>query len=227
MIIVAALAGPPVLATWRHRTRRDAASAKAGVAAVTRRRIASARRWVFDIALVCAAAGGLVLLRQQGLPPPGQRGPVHQRGAGARGDTGRVAGHCGLTRWSCASWPGSRGRRRGVVLVVGFARSGTAAQAAVLPAFALVLAFAVIAFAAMARGAVQRADVAASWQAAGADAVVTAPAVGPGITPAAQRQITAACRASGASPRSRWPGGRPARGCSYRWSSSTRDSTRR
>ena len=82
------------------------------------------------------------------------------------------------------------GRRRGVVMVVGLARGGTAAQAAVLPAFALVLAFAVIAFAAMARGAVQRADVVASWQAAGADAVVTAPAVGPGITPAAQRVIS-------------------------------------
>jgi putative ABC transport system permease protein len=81
-------------------------------------------------------------------------------------------------------------RRRGVVLLVGFARGRAAAQAGVLPAFALVLAFAVIAFAGMARSAVASADVAASWQVAGADAVVTAPAVGPGITPAAQRQIT-------------------------------------
>src|SRR5207247_9965435 len=59
------------------------------------------------------------------------------------------------------------------------------------PACALALAFTVIAFAAMARSAVAAADVAASWQAAGADAVVTAPAVGPGITPAAQRAIAA------------------------------------
>jgi putative ABC transport system permease protein len=82
-------------------------------------------------------------------------------------------------------------RRRGVVLLVGFARGRAAARVGVLPAFALVLAFAVIAFAGMARSAVARADVAASWQVAGADAVVTAPPVGPGITPAAQRQITA------------------------------------
>jgi putative ABC transport system permease protein len=82
------------------------------------------------------------------------------------------------------------GRRRGVVMVVGLARGGTAAQAAALPTFALVLAFAVIAFAAMARDAVQRANVVASWQAAGADAIVTAPPVGPGITPAAQRLIS-------------------------------------
>jgi len=76
------------------------------------------------------------------------------------------------------------------VMVVGLARGGTAARTAVLPTFALVLAFAVIAFAAMARDAVQRADNVASWQAAGADAIVTAPAVGPGITPAAQRLIS-------------------------------------
>jgi putative ABC transport system permease protein len=82
------------------------------------------------------------------------------------------------------------GRRRGVVMVVGLARGGTAAQAAVLPTFALVLAFAVIAFAAMARTAVQQADDMASWQAAGADAIVAAPVVGPGIPPAAQRQIS-------------------------------------
>ena len=81
-------------------------------------------------------------------------------------------------------------RRRGVVLVVGFARGRAAAQASLLPVFALVLAFTVIAFAAMARGAVARADVAASWSATGADALVTAPEAGPGIIPAAQREIT-------------------------------------
>src|SRR5262249_58934640 len=68
-ITVAALAGPPVLAAWGHRGRRDAA--RAGVAAQSRRRLAAARRWVADATLVCAAVGGLVILRQQGLPPPG------------------------------------------------------------------------------------------------------------------------------------------------------------
>src|SRR5262249_46299143 len=76
-------------------------------------------------------------------------------------------------------------------MVVGFARGNAEARVGALPVFALVLAFTVIAFAAMARDAVTRADVAASWRTAGADAVVTAPAAGPGITPAAQRLITA------------------------------------
>ena len=38
----------------------------------------------------------------------------------------------------------------------------------------------------------QRGDVVASWQAVGADAIVTAPVVGPGITPAGQRLIAGA-----------------------------------
>jgi putative ABC transport system permease protein len=82
------------------------------------------------------------------------------------------------------------GRRRGVVTVVGLARGSSAAQTGTLPAFALILAFAVIAFAAMARGAVVRAETSASWQAAGADAVVAAPPTGPGLTAAARRLIT-------------------------------------
>jgi putative ABC transport system permease protein len=187
LIVLAALAGPPLLAAWQQRTPRRAG---AGPAPAARRRIRAARRWVADAALVLGAAGGLILLREQGLPPPGQvdlftsAAPVLVAIPVAvvvmRAYPVLLRQLIRLSR-----------RRRGVVLLVGFARSRAAAQAGVLPAFALVLAFAVIAFAGMARSAVASADVAASWQVAGADAVVTAPAVGPGITPAAQRQISA------------------------------------
>jgi putative ABC transport system permease protein len=188
LITVAALAGPPVLAGWRHRARRAVAGPQG--APVARRRLAMTRRWVADIMLVCAAVGGVVILRQQGLPPPGSTdlftaaAPVLVAiPAALLVMRGYPVVLRQLTRLA--------GRRRGVVMIVGFARGGAAAQAGVLPAFALVLAFAVIAFAAMARSAVAAADQAASWQAAGADAVVTAPAAGPGITPAARRAIAA------------------------------------
>jgi putative ABC transport system permease protein len=187
LIIAAALAGPPLLAVWWYRTRRSAG--RAGSAPATRRRIAAARRWVADAALAGAAAAGLIVLRQQGLPPPGQvdvftsAAPVL---AAIPVALLIMRAYPVALRWLTRLTR----RRRGVVLVVGFARGRDAAQASLLPAFALVLAFAVIAFAAMARGAVARADVAASWSATGADALVTAPAAGPGITPAAQRAIT-------------------------------------
>jgi putative ABC transport system permease protein len=185
-ITAVALAGPPVLAAWRHRTRRDAAHA--GSAAQSRRRLAAARRWVADVTLVCAAVGGLVILRQQGLPPPGSIDPFTAAAPVLVAIPAALLVMRGyplvlrrLTRVT--------GRRRGVVMIVGLARGSAAAQAGVLPAFALVLAFAVAAFAGMARSAVAAANVAASWQTAGADATITAPEVGPGITPAAQRAI--------------------------------------
>ena len=187
LIVAAALVGPPVLAAWQQRTPRRAA---AGPAPAARRRITVARRWVADAALVLGAAGGLILLRQQGLPPPGQ--------VDLFTSAAPVLVAIPVALLVTRSYPvllrqlaRLARRRRGVVLLIGFARGRAAAQAGVLPAFALVLAFAVIAFAGMARSAVASADVAASWQVAGADAVVTAPAVGPGITPAAQREITA------------------------------------
>jgi putative ABC transport system permease protein len=188
LIIAVALLAPAVLSMWWHRTRRGATGAAAASAAGARRRLVVARRWVFDAALVCAAVGGLVILRQQGLPPPGS---VDLFTSAAPVLVAIPAALLVLRGYPLALRQLGRlaGRRRGVVMVVGLARGNTAAQAAVLPTFALVLAFTVVAFAGMARGAVQRGDVAASWQAAGADAVVTAPVVGPGITPAAEHTI--------------------------------------
>jgi putative ABC transport system permease protein len=190
LIIVTALASPAALAAWWQRARRDASGAGAVNAAGARRRIMTARRWVFDATVVCAAVAGLVLLRQQGLPPPGRLDlftsaapvlvaiPVAVLVMRAYPPVLRQ-----LTRLAR--------RRRGVVMVVGFARGNAEARVGALPVFALVLAFTVIAFATMARDAVTRGDVAASWRTVGADAVVSAPAAGPGITPAAQRLITA------------------------------------
>jgi putative ABC transport system permease protein len=189
LIALTALASPAVLAAWWQRARRDAAGAAAMSTASARRRIVAARRWVFDAALVCAAVAGLVLLRQQGLPPPGRLDLFTSAAP--------VLVAIPVAVLVMRAYPPVLGqltrlarRRRGVVMVVGLARGNAEARVGALPVFALVLAFTVIAFAAMARDAVVRADIAASWQAAGADAVVAAPDAGPGITPAAQRQIT-------------------------------------
>jgi putative ABC transport system permease protein len=187
LIIGTALAGPPLLAAWQQRARRPAAPA--ALARRGRRRITAARRWVADGALVCAAVGGLVILREQGLPPPGSVDLFTSMAP--------VLAAIPVALLVVRLYPPVlrrlarlAGRRRGVVMVVGLARGSAAAQTGLLPAFALILAFTVVAFAAMARGGVTRADVAASWQAVGADAVVTAPATGPGLTPAARRLIT-------------------------------------
>ena len=58
-----------------------------------------------------------------------------------------------------------------------------------LPAFALVLALTLAAFAGMVRAAITRGEIAASWQVAGADAVIQTGNAGLVVTPAAQRAI--------------------------------------
>jgi putative ABC transport system permease protein len=186
LVIGTALAAPPVLAVWQHRTRR--AAAPAALAPATRRRRSAARRWVADGALVGAAVAGLVILREQGLPPPGT--------VDLFTSLAPVLAAIPVALVVVRTYPlvlrqltRLAGRRPGVVMVVGLARGSSAARTGTLPAFALILAFAVVAFAAMARGGVARADIAASWQAAGAEAVVAAPATGPGITAAAQHRI--------------------------------------
>jgi putative ABC transport system permease protein len=182
-IIATSLAGPPLLAVSQLRTRRAAALAPAAG-----RRIRLARRWVTNAALGCAAVGGLIVLRQQGLPPGGldlltSLAPV----LAAVPIALLIAGCYPL---ALARLARLARRSRGVVMVVGLARGRAAARATVLPAFALIVAFAVAAFAAMVLDAVARAEVAASWQATPADAVVTAPSAGPRLTSAARRMIT-------------------------------------
>jgi putative ABC transport system permease protein len=180
-ITATALAAPPLLAVAQLRTRRTTPLAPAA-----RRRIRLSRRWVTNAALAALAVGGLIVLRQQGLPAPGRLDvltslapvlaavPIALLVAGCYPLA--LAGLARLAR-----------RSRGVVLVVGLARGRAAARAVALPAFGLIVAFSVAAFAAMERGTVTRAEVAASWQATAADAVVTVPGAGPELTRYAQR----------------------------------------
>src|SRR5215469_13362083 len=185
---VIALAGPPLMSVSRH--------SKAGRRGRPRgretpqRRHAASRRLVAEAALICAAVGGLVLLRLHGLPALG-RSDFYPTAAPALVaiPTAVLVVRCypvvlrALLRLAVA--------RRGVIGYLGLARSARTSPNAVLPAFALVLALAVIAFGAMVRDAVLRGEVAASWVTSGADAVVGAPDSDISLTPRAQQIIAA------------------------------------
>jgi putative ABC transport system permease protein len=80
------------------------------------------------------------------------------------------------------------GQRASAATFLGLAQAARASVAAALPAFALVLALALVSFAGMERAAVAAGEVAASWQQAGADAVITARYP---VTPALQRDVAA------------------------------------
>jgi putative ABC transport system permease protein len=81
------------------------------------------------------------------------------------------------------------GLSRGAVAFVGLARATRTPPGAVLPSFALVLVLAMMAFPDMISTSVTRSQVAASWQQAGADAIIQAPS-GQVISPALRRQIS-------------------------------------
>ena len=197
VVVVAALAGPPLAAVWRHRRPAPASNpARVTTADPGRLRRVPLRRWMAEATACVAAVAGLIVLHDQGLPAAGQADlllaatpvlvavpvvlvvlrlyPLAVRG---------------LLRLSA--------RTAGATGFVALARATRSSLTGVLPVFALVLGLSVAAFAGMVRDAVTRGEVAASWQATGADAVVsTGTETGPGhapmpVTAAAQQAIAA------------------------------------
>jgi putative ABC transport system permease protein len=186
--VLAALAGPPLIAAWRHRRPAPAVNPARVTAAETRSRAASLRRPVAEVTACAASVAGLVVLHDEGVPAGGSvdwflaAAPVLVAVLAVvvmlrlyplviRGLLRLSAGRAGAT---------------GFVALAGAARTSLTG---VLPAFALVLALSLAAFAGTLRNAIGSGEVAASWQATGADVMITtgtAPA-----TPAAVRAIAA------------------------------------
>ncbi len=179
LVVVAALAGPVAVTVRTHR----------GYAAVVRpdappARLSAARRLVVEALLVAAAAGGLVVLRDQG----DARGDVYASAAPVLLAVGVAVLVLRLYPLLVRGVLLLAGQRAGPAAFLGLVRAARVPASAALPAFAMVLALALVSFSGMVRGAVTRGEVAASWQQAGADAVITG--VGP-VTPALERSVAA------------------------------------
>jgi putative ABC transport system permease protein len=146
----------------------------------------ASRRIVLEVVLIAASVGGLVALRNQGLTSAGAS--LYPSAAPVL-----VAIPVAVVVLRCypplvRELARLAGRSRGVVAFVGLARATRTPAGAVLPSFALVLVLAMVAFPDMIAASVTGAQVAASWQQVGADAVIQVPS-GQVISPAAQRQI--------------------------------------
>jgi putative ABC transport system permease protein len=179
--VLVAVAGPLLITVRMHR----------GYAGVSRpdrpvRRIVSIRRLVTEVTLVAGAAGGLIVLR-------------HSSAGQAAGDLyasiAPVLVAVPVAIVLLRLYPllvrlllRLAGRRPGVTAFLGLARAARVPASAVLPAFAMVLAFSLVAFAGMVRGAVVRGEVTQSWQQTGADAVITVPNA---LSAAQQRAVAA------------------------------------
>ena len=188
--VVTALAGPPLIAAWQHRLPRSgpagAARAYPGREERARSRIAGLRRLVLEVTAVAASVAGLVVLHDEGVPAGGginwfltatpvlvaipvviivlRLYPLAVRG---------------VLRLSS--------RRAGATGFVALAGAARSSLTGVLPAFALVLALSLATFAGMVSQAITRGEIAASWQATGADVAITATSAP--ISPAAEKAI--------------------------------------
>jgi putative ABC transport system permease protein len=179
--VVVAVAGPVLITIRMHR----------GYAGATRpdrpvRRITSVRRLVAEVTLVAGAAGGLIVLRHIG---------AGQSGGDLYASTAPVLVAVPVAIILLRLYPLLlrpllllASRRPGVTAFLGLARAARVSATAVLPAFAMVLAFSLVSFAGMVRGAVVRGEVAQSWQQTGADAVVSVPNA---LSTAEQRAVAA------------------------------------
>jgi putative ABC transport system permease protein len=168
--IVVALAGPVVISVLPQRVA-------APVTGRTRRRArgrrSGARRIIVEAAVVAAAIGGLIVLRNEGLTS-GNSG-LYQSAAPVL-----IAIPVAVVVLRCYPFlvrelARIAGLSRGVVGFVGLARATRTPPGTVLPAFALVLVLAMVAFPDMISTSVTRTQVDASWQQVGADAIIQAP----------------------------------------------------
>jgi putative ABC transport system permease protein len=186
--VAAALAGPPLIAAWQHRKPAPAASPALVTTADTSRSRPAWRRPVAELTGCAAAAVGLVVLHDQGVPAGGgidlyltitpvlvaipvviimfRLYPLAVRG---------------LLRLSA--------RGTGATGFVAMSRAARSSPTDVLPAFALVLALSLATFAGMTSNGITRGEIAASWHATGADVLIDA---GPlPVTPSALSAIAA------------------------------------
>jgi putative ABC transport system permease protein len=173
--LVFAAAGPGVVAAWQHRRprRRDA-----------RRRWRWLPRVLFEVTACLAAIGGIMVFRtQSGVAD------LYASAAPVLVAVPAVIVALRLYQLLLRGLARVSARRRGVIGFLGLARAAQAPTTLALPAMTLVLALTVASFTGMVRTAISRAETTASWQATGADVVVTSGQFG--IRPSAVHAIAA------------------------------------
>jgi putative ABC transport system permease protein len=190
--VVTALAGPPLIAAWQHRRpgSRPAGSSRAypGREGPTRSRMAGLRRLVAEVTAVAASVAGLVILHDQGLSANGGIN-LYLAVTPVLVTIPVVLIVLRLYPLAVSGLLRLSSRRAGATGFVALAGAARSSLAAVLPAFALVLALSLATFAGMVNQAITRGEIAASWQSTGADVAPT-PTSAP-VTPADEKAIAA------------------------------------
>jgi putative ABC transport system permease protein len=167
LTIAVTLAGPLLISVVPQRVASPVAQRPRRRAGGRSRAV---RRIVVETLLVAVAVGGLVVLRDQG---------QSSGSSGLYTSAAPVLLAIAVAVVVLRCYPPLvrklariAGRSRGVVAFVGLARATRTPPGSVLPSFALVLVLAMVAFPDMIAASVTQAQVAASWQQTGADAII-------------------------------------------------------
>jgi hypothetical protein len=180
--VMVAIAVPAVAGAWRYRRPAPAANPARIMTAETRTArftTRGMRRVVAEITAAGASIAGLVVLHGQGVPAgTGTNWFLTLAPVLAAIPAVLIM----LRLYPLIIWAlvAVTRRRAGATSYVALAASARTSLASTAPAFALVLALTLTAFAGMVAEGIQAGQVSASWQATGADAVISA---GPGASP--------------------------------------------
>lgn len=188
VILVFAVCGPAAVAAWQHRLPLH----RTAVRAAGQRRPSGLVRLVTEVTLVAATIAGIVVFRQQG-SAQGSGVDLYTSAAPVLVAVPVVIVVMRIYPLVLRGLLRVFARSAGAPAFLGLARAARSPLTPALPAFALVLALTVAAFAGMVRNAVTNGDVAASWEAAGADVSISGLSAFPNfsIPPAAVRAIGA------------------------------------
>ena len=193
--ILAALAGPPVIAVWQHRRPAPPANPALITTAETRS-TGPAWRWrrpVAEVTAIAAAVAGLVVLHDQGVPAGGSGFGIDLYLAivPVLVAVPVVVVMLRLYPLVIRGLLALSARGTGATGFVALSRAARSTLTGALPAFALVLTLSLATFAGMVSQGIARGETTASWHATGADVMIqTGPGSGP-VTPAAVTAIGA------------------------------------
>lgn len=186
--VVAALAGPPLIAAWQQRKPAPAANPARITGTETARTRIAWRRPVAEVTACAAAVAGLVVLHDQGLTASGGTN-LYLAATPVLLAIPVVLVMLRLYPLVMRGLLAASARGAGATGFVALSRAARSSLAGVLPAFGLVLALSLATFAGMVSGGIDRGETAASWQSTGAQAAIRpGPASGP-VTSAAIRAI--------------------------------------
>jgi putative ABC transport system permease protein len=193
--ILAALAGPPVIAAWQHRKPAPPANPALITTAETRSTgtAGPARRWrrpVAEVTAIAASVAGLVVLHDQGVPAGGSGSGIDLYLAivPVLVAVPVVVVMLRLYPLIIRGLLALFARGTGATGFVALSRAARSTLTGALPAFALVLTLSLATFAGMISQGIARGETTASWHVAGADVMIQA---GPGSGPVSPAAVTA------------------------------------